>query len=180
MTATVCPRQRRPGRRDRRSGAAAVEFAMVAFPFFFMIFAVMQLGLLFVMDSVLENATLQTARLIRTGEASASQRNLSSAQFKAELCSRMSVFAGECDGRVSVDVREVPSFRNQTLPNPVAAGQFNESSLNYTNGNPSTLTLVRVWYRQPLIAPTMFQALSRLSSGDTLLTVTTAFRSEPY
>lgn len=150
---------------------------MVALPFFFMIFAVMQLGLLFVVDSVLENATLQAARLIRTGEAST--RNLTPAQFKTELCSRMSVFSAECTSRATVEVRTIAQFRNQTLPDPVVNGQL-PTSPPYTNGAASSLILIRVWYKQPLIAPTMFQAMSRLSTGETLLSVTTAFRSEPY
>lgn len=164
-------------RKTHRSGVAAIEFAMVALPFFFMIFAVMQLGLLFVIDSVLENATLSAARLIRTGEAST--RNLTAAQFKTELCSHMSVFSTECASRATVDVRTITQFRNQTLPDPVVNGQL-PANPPYTNGTTSSLILVRVWYKQPLIAPTMFQAMSRLSSGETLLSMTTAFRTEPY
>ncbi|QTN20907.1 pilus assembly protein [Brevundimonas sp. AJA228-03] len=164
-------------RRPPRSGVAAVEFAMVALPFFFLIFAVMQLGLLFLVDAILENATLQAGRLIRTGEAAT--RNLSAGQFKAELCSKMSVFASECSSRATVEVREIAQFRNQTLPDPVVNGEL-PTSPPYTNGTTSSLILIRVWYRQPLIAPTMFQAMSRLSSGDTVLSATTAFRSEPY
>lgn len=170
---------RKTGRgRQRRSGAAAVEFALVAFPFFFLIFAVLQLALLFIVDSMLENATLQTARLVRTGEAV--DRTLSRDQFKAELCSHMSVFAAECPRRVVVEIRELPQFRSQSLQNSIANGALDQASLPYTNGKPSTLMLVRVWYKQPLVAPTMFQALSRLSTGETVLGVTTAFRSEPY
>ena len=40
----------------RREGAAAVEFAMVAIPFFLMIFSILELGVVFVLDSVLETA----------------------------------------------------------------------------------------------------------------------------
>jgi Flp pilus assembly protein TadG len=164
--------------RKPRSGTAAVEFALVVFPFLFMVFAILQLGLVFVIDSVLENATLETSRLIRTGEAV--NRNLSAASFKTELCSRMSVFSSECASRAYVDVRELPQFRNQTLTSPIVNGSVSQGTMTYTNGAASRLMLVRVWYRQPVIAPTMFQALSRLSSGDMLLSVTTAFRTEPY
>ncbi len=150
---------------------------MVALPFFFLIFAVMQLGLLFVIDAMLENATLQAGRLIRTGQATT--RNLSPAQFKTELCSKMSVFSSDCADNATVEVREIAQFRNQTLPDPVVNGQL-PSAPPYTNGRTSSLILIRVWYKQPLIAPTMFQAMSRLSSGETILSATTAFRSEPY
>lgn len=172
------PAPRKSGPRPRRSGVAAVEFALIATPFFFLLFAILQLAFLFLLDSLLENATLQTARLVRTGEAV--DRGLTREQFKSRLCARMSVFAAECPDRLVVEIRELPQFRNQTLQNPVVNGVLSESSLPYTNGQASTLMLVRVWYKQPLFAPTLFQAVSRLNSGETLLNVTTAFRSEPY
>ncbi len=150
---------------------------MIALPFFFLVFAVMQLGLLFLIDAILESATLQAGRLIRTGEAAT--RNLSAGEFKTELCSRMSVFSSECSSRATVEVREIAQFRNQTLPDPVVNGEL-PASPPYTNGTTSSLILIRVWYKHPLIAPKMFQSLSRLSSGETLLSATTAFRSEPY
>ena len=45
-----------PRKRHRREGAAALEFAFVALPFFVMIFAMLELGMAFVLDSMLENA----------------------------------------------------------------------------------------------------------------------------
>ena len=165
-------------RRRHRSGVAAVEFALVAAPFFFPIFAILQLALLFVIDALLENATLQTARLIRTGEAV--DRGLDREQFKAALCADMSLFAGGCSDRLVVEVRELTQFRDPPPQNPVVDGVLSEASLPYTNGQAGSLMLVRVWYKQPLFVPTLSQAVSRSGSGEVLLNVTTAFRSEPY
>lgn len=179
MPTSPLPLVRKTGRRrGHRSGVAAVEFAFVAAPFFFLIFAIMQIAFLFLLDSLLESATMQTARLVRTGEAF--DRSLTQAQFESELCARMSVFEAECPNRLSVDIREIPQFRNQTLPNPVVNGVLNEAGLAYTNAQASSLVVVRVWYRQALFVPTLSQAVSRPESGDLLLNVTTAFRSEPY
>ncbi|MDI1327042.1 MAG: pilus assembly protein [Brevundimonas sp.] len=159
-----------------RDGSAAVEFGMVALPFFMMMFAILELGLVFVTDSVLENAAIETGRLIRTGQASA--QNMTAAQFKTSLCSRMSIFASDCDARASVDVRVIPQFA-VTPPDPMAGGTFDTGSLTYANGNPGDLILVRVWYRQPLLTTFLGQGLSRLSDGAAMLTATTAFRNEP-
>ena len=71
---------------------------MVAFPFFFMLFAIMEVGLIFVTDSILENATIETGRLIRTGQAANS--SLTAAQFKTSLCSRMSIFSSDCPSQI--------------------------------------------------------------------------------
>ncbi|RYF95889.1 MAG: pilus assembly protein, partial [Caulobacteraceae bacterium] len=74
---------RRARRRGAREGSAAIEFAMVALPFCFMMFAVLEIGLVFVIDSVLENAVIETGRLVRTGRAQA--QGLDATTFKTSL-----------------------------------------------------------------------------------------------
>ncbi len=144
-----------------------------------MLFGIMEIGLVFVTDSVLDNATAESARLVRTGEASAS--SMTGAQFKTQLCNRMSIFSGDCPSRASVDVRTLPQFRNATPPDPMTSGTtFDESVLTYVTGQPGDLVLVRVWYRHPLVTPFLAQALSRLKDGNARLMATTAFRNEPY
>src|SRR5690606_25010801 len=75
-------------------GSAAIEFAMVALPFLFMLFAILELVVVFMLDSVLDNATVETGRLVRTGQASAA--GMTATQFKTSVCARMSIFAGDC------------------------------------------------------------------------------------
>ena len=50
-------------RRFRRAekGATAVEFAMVAAPFFFLLFAMIEIAAVFFTSTVLENAVLESA-----------------------------------------------------------------------------------------------------------------------
>jgi len=170
---------RRSRHRQHRQGASAVEFAMVAAPFFFMLFAILELGMVFVTDSVLENAMMETGRLVRTGRADV--ETIDEAEFKEELCGRMSVFAADCADRANIDVREIPQFRDPTLPDPLEDGEtFDESKLDYDIGDPGSLMLVRVWYEQPLITPFLSKSLSELDDRTMLMTVTTAFRNEPY
>ena len=149
---------------------------MVALPFCLMMFAILELGLVFVTDSVLENATIETSRLVRTGQASA--QSMTAAQFKTSLCSRMSIFGPDCATRATVDVRVIPQF-NTVPPDPMAGGTFSTAALTYANGSPGDLVLVRVWYRQPLLTTFLAQGLSRLNDGAAILTATTAFRNEP-
>lgn len=149
---------------------------MVALPFCLMIFAIMELGMVFVTDSILENATIETGRLVRTGQAKA--QGMDAARFKEGVCSRMSIFASDCPSRLSIDVRVIPRF-NTTPPDPMAGGSFNEGSLSYANGQAGDLILVRTWYRQTLLTTFMSQGLSRLKDGTIRLSSTTAFRNEP-
>lgn len=150
---------------------------MVALPFCLMMFAILELGLIFVTDSVLANATMETGRLVRTGQASAQGMNATT--FKAALCGRMGVLSADCPGRASIDVRVIPQF-NSVPPDPMSGGTFNEGSLTYCNGQPGSLVLVRVWYRVPLLTSFMSQGLSRLNDGTVRMQATTAFRNEPF
>lgn len=169
-------RRRRGGWRNR-DGSAAIEFAMVAFPFFLMMFALLELGLVFVVDSVLANATFETGRLVRTGQASAA--SMTAEQFEADLCSRMNVFSADCTDRISIDVRVIPAF-TAPLPDPMEDGEtFDESKLTFNYGTYGDLILVRVWYRHPLYTTFLSQGLSRLNDGSARLMSTTAFRNEP-
>lgn len=169
----------RPRGRDllgNRDGSAAVEFALVAMPFCFMIFAIFEVALIFTLDSVLENAAIDTGRLVRTGQASA--QGMTAAQFKSELCSRMSVFSDDCTTSATIDVRVIPQF-NTTPPDPLAGEGFDPGGLTYANGNPGDLVLVRVWYQHPLLTTFLSQGLSQVGDRTAVLTATTAFRNEP-
>ena len=162
-----------------RDGATAVEFAMVLLPFSFMMFAILELGLVFVVDSALANATMESGRLIRTGQARAA--NMTPEQFRDDLCGRMSAFSADCDERVRIDVRVIPAF-GAPVPDPMEDGiSFDESELDFDYGTFGSPVLVRVWYKQPLMTTFLSQGLSRLSTEQhsARLMAATAFRNEP-
>ena len=159
-----------------RDGSAAVEFGLVVLPFCVMVFAIIEVALIFTLDSVLENAAIETGRLVRTGQASA--QGMTAAQFKTRLCSKMSIFAADCPARATVDVRVIPQF-NTAPPDPLAGEGFDPSGLSYANGNPGDLILVRVWYQHPLLTSFLSQGLSSVGDRTAMLTATTAFRNEP-
>ncbi len=152
---------------------------MVAAPFFFMLFAILELGLVFVTDSTVENAVLETGRLVRTGQAQTAA--MSAQGFKDEVCERMSLLATDCDNRTTIDVRVIDQFRDVNPPDPMADGEtFDDSELVFEAGDPGSLILIRVWYEQPLITPFLSEGLSRLDNGKMVMTATTTFRNEPY
>ncbi len=155
-----------------------MEFALVATPFFFLLFAIMELAMLFVVSAVLENATMDTSRLIRTGIVE--HEGITRAAFKTELCSKLGVLAHDCEKRTDIDVRIIPQFRQTPPPDPLASGSMDKNQLEYLPGSPGSLVLIRVWYSMPLVTPMLSQAVSRLNSGDAVVSVATAFRNEPY
>ena len=164
-----------------REGAAAVEFALVALPFFVLILAILEIAVVLTVSALLETATMNSGRLVRTGQVS---KTMTQAEFKAEICARMMVFSSQCMGRLYLDVRPVDTFSNPLVPDPIdkdGQGQtvFDESKTSFQPGQARDLMMVRVWYRQPTLTPFLNQAMSRVS-GDSLLHATSAFRNEPY
>src|SRR5690606_26334632 len=73
-------------RRDQ-SGATAVEFALVAIPFFALMFAILQTALVFFAGQAMETAVANAARLIRTGQAQ--QQGLTAEEFKEQICTQI-------------------------------------------------------------------------------------------
>ncbi|WP_162998095.1 TadE/TadG family type IV pilus assembly protein [Brevundimonas lutea] len=170
--------RRRVARMKRREGATAVEFAMVALPFFFMMFAVLELGLVFVLDTTLENAVIDTGRLVRTGQAQAS--GMTRTQFEEKVCERMTVFASGCGDQLDLDVRIIPQFGGANPPEPIIDGEFDSTGLRFESGEAGDIILVSAWYRHPLLTPFLSQALARMDGNTAVLTATTAFKNEPF
>lgn len=165
-------------RKRAREGSTAVEFAMVALPFFILLFGILEVGLLLLLDAVVETAVSDTGRLVRTGQAQ--QQAFTPSAIKQKMCERMSVFAADCPTRAFIDVRVVDNFSTPIAPDPLASGVFDQSKLTYQPGGPGDRILVRIWYEQPIATPFIAQALSRTTDDKVLLTTSLAFRNEPY
>lgn len=166
----------RRARRDR-SGATAVEFALVAAPFFFLLFAMIETAAVFFTSTVLENAVLETAREIRTGQAQAA--GMTRSGFQTEICERIEV-VGNCD-RLEFDVRVFNGFDTVDQSSPVQEdGSLDTASFGWDPGGAGDIVLVRVFYRWSLLTPNFGGALSNMSGNQRLLSAATVFRNEPF
>src|ERR1700749_53165 len=74
-------------------GAAAVEFALVATPFFVLLFGVIELGLVLMAQVDLENAMANATREIRTGitqsATTSATQTIQNTNFGIEVCKNM-------------------------------------------------------------------------------------------
>ena len=163
--------------RDRR-GAAAVEFAFVAGPFIFLLMALIELGLLFVVDALFHDATSQAGRLIRTGQA---QGAMSVEQFRTEICSRMSVFSAECEDKLIVDVRVIDQFMGESGPQlgTDEDGAIDQSDLRFVMGGPRSIILVTAWLPRNVFSPLLAKGHEQVGR-QRVLTAATTFRNEPF
>jgi Flp pilus assembly protein TadG len=163
----------------KNDGAAAVEFAIVAVPFFAILFAIIELAFVFWAGQVLETAVHDTSRLVMTGQAQ--KQNFDQARFKTELCARvLGLFS--CDAGMIIDVRTSGAFATANLGKPAfkANGQVDDTGFQYQTGGPGDIVVVRVMYEWPLFVRTFGLDLADTPSGRRLLMSAVAFRNEPY
>ncbi|WP_297730773.1 TadE family protein [uncultured Maricaulis sp.] len=158
-------------------GATAVEFAMIAAPFFFLLFAMIEIAAVFFTGTVLENAVLEAARKIRTGEAQTG--GMSQAGFRQEVCDLISAVA-DCDN-LDIDVQVFEDFDNVDQSSPIEGdGSMDSGNFGWDPGDAGDIVLVRVFYRWSLMTPNFGGALSNMENNQRLITAATVFRNEPF
>lgn len=166
-------------RRNRR-GSAAVEFALVAPLFFCMLFAILETAIVFFAGQLLENATLESARLILTRQAQ--NASMTEADFKQNLCDRIKVMFN-CQGNLgnlTVDITSFAPGASITISDPIVAGSFT-GTFSYTlppSGSPNTI-VVRAFYQWPLFVTRLGYDIGNLNGSKRLLSATAAFHVEP-
>ena len=160
-------------------GATAVEFSIVALPFLMLLFAVLELGLIFMISTSLEDSTGDVARRIRTGEMQTT--GVTAASFKQQLCDEI-ILLNDCATRLKVDVRTFDQFDDMDeIEDPInEEGEFDDSATTFQPGGAEDIVLVRAYYKWTLITPLMNESLQSLSDGSRLITASVAFRNEPY
>jgi Flp pilus assembly protein TadG len=158
-----------------RRGSTAVEFALVSIPFFSMLFAIIETALMFFVGQMLDTATSQASRLIRTGQAH--QSGMSQTQMAERICQGM-VNLIDCDTNLHLDVRTYASFGAVDLGSPLDAnGDFN--NLQYNIGQTSQIVVVRAFYTWPAFFKVLGSGAT-LSDGRYVLASVVAFRNEPF
>jgi len=156
--------------------SAAVEFAMVALPLFTMIFAVMELSLVFLISISLEDSASTMARQIRIGAITAPGASVTSTtstaldltDFKAKLCTYiLLVPSTNCSKQIQVDIQpfaNFTSYASSTPPNPISGQTFNSSGLCYASGLSGQVVLMRVYYLWPLLTPFLLNGLENVTT----------------
>jgi len=162
---------------DKR-GIAAVEFAMIAMPFFFLIFGLLEVCAIFIMTTVLEHGLNEASRQIRTGQAQ--EAGFGAVAFKNAVCSELFDLL-DCEGNLTLDVKTFADFGSTDNPSPInGSGDFDSSDFDYSPGGANEIVVVRAFYEWDLFTPVMSAPLANLKDGKRLLQSTIAFRNEPF
>lgn len=169
-----------------RRGATAVEFAFVALPFLTLLFAVLELGLVFLVSTTLQNAADAAGRKIRTGELQNSGGTR--ATFKSAICADMAWLGSDCANNLKVEVQKYANF--DAMMNTDAAGNKYVRGPTITNGEvqdgawepggAEDIILVRAYYTWTLFTPLLNSGLPNLGDNKRLISTTVTFRNEPW
>jgi TadE-like protein. len=163
--------------RRNRGGSTAVEFALVAPIFFGLLFAILELAMVFFASQVLETVTQDSARVIMTGQAQ--NASFTQAQFKNLVCSKV-VAMFDCVNGISIDVQSYSAFASVSITDPIDAGKNFVPPNNYLPGGPGDVVVVRLFYQWPLFVTGFGFNLANVGTNKRLLTATAAFQNEPY
>jgi Flp pilus assembly protein TadG len=166
---------------DGRGGASAVEFAIIALPFLMLVFGIMEISMIYLVSTTLDNATVDVARQIRTGAfQNGATANQTEAYFQSEICNELSWLGSNCSSNLYIDVRTFSSFNTMTQPSPIQSGKVTQANLQFSPGNAGDIVMVRAFYQWTLIAPALDGMVATMNGGSTLLTATSTFKNEPY
>jgi Flp pilus assembly protein TadG len=169
--------RKRRFRRDQ-NGSAVVEFAFVIVPFLACMFAIIEVGLIFLAGQVLETSVADASRLILTGQAQGAGFDANA--FKNRVCTTSVQALFKCDA-IKLDVRTVDNFSSADLSAPVnASNQLDTQDFTYDPGKQCQIVVVRVVYEWPTFVSKFGLDMATLADGKRLLMATTAFRNEPY
>ncbi|WP_428427066.1 TadE/TadG family type IV pilus assembly protein [Pararhizobium sp.] len=172
-----------------KSGTSAIEFALLALPFMVVIFASLETFAAFTGEQLLANATETMARKVRTGEITSST---SQEDFRKAFCAEISVLMtcsateAKTPSKLFIDVRSFADFSKIPSTLPRKNGDLDTSGFAFAPGGPTTITIVRAYYRWEVITDLVRPYITNLRPAgssmpkDYLMVATAAFRTESY
>jgi len=182
-----------------KSGSSAIEFSLLAIPFFVIVFASLETFAAFTGEQLLANATDTMARKIRTGEITfglGRTTDKSEAEFRQLFCNEISIMmtcnADEVNkaNKLFIDVRSFADFSKIPTSVPrkgnVPDGDLDTAGFKYAPGGPTTVNIVRAYYRWSVTADLVRPYITNLRPAgssmpnDYLMVATAAFKNENF
>jgi Flp pilus assembly protein TadG len=162
-------------------GSAAVEFAMVSFPFFYVLGAVLEIGLMLFTEYALQASVQEASRLIRTGQAQ--KAGMSGDAFKSKVCETAGIII-DCMGKTSINVNSLASFSALDSASPdltdVGPDAGGAPTNSFNAGAASTSTSIIVTYDWDFVLPFM-EVFGNIEGGKKRRLIGfSVFRNEPF
>lgn len=167
--------------RDER-GVTAIEFGILALPFFTIIFAIIETAIMFLGTQVLDGAVEEASRKVRTGEANA--YNL--AQFRTLMCGYTFGLFGNCSN-IQLKIEVISSFTSANTNPSVETCTTTPTATctwtivqGYAPGASRDVVQVSAYYRWPLMVVLPYFNLKNQPDNYRLISAIRVFRNEPF
>jgi Flp pilus assembly protein TadG len=167
--------KRRTGFLADQRGALAIEFAILALPFFALVGAIMETAEVFLASQLLDSAVQDASRQIRTGEDQSQDFDLG--KFRTQVCDGLfGLF--NCDN-LEIKVNTVTDFADATASVPATPADLAKWT-SYEPGTGSDIVMVQVYYKWPVILNFGGFSLATSPDGTHLMGAVRVFENEPF
>ena len=163
----------------RNEGVVAVEFALIALPFFILLMGMIEIALYFAAGTVLEGGAAAASRTIRTGQAQLSADP--ETVFEEALCNHVSRMLN-CD-RIQYEVIHVEdgTFAGAETYAPQFDADGNLIPAGFSTGNSNDVVMVRALYRYAFLTPFIGTMMTGGVGDNTMVHMAVSvLRAEPY
>ena len=172
--------------RDRR-GATAIEFGLLAIPFFLLVFAILESCISFAAQEVMANATDNTARRLRTGQDKAA--NVDANSVRKMICDQIQIIVSrDCPG-LKIDLRTFDTFAQAAQAGfwikdgnieLTYSGTKDAKQFVVEPGRSMSKNMLRVFYAWPVMTDLMAKTMANLDGGKTLHYASAIWQNEPF
>jgi hypothetical protein len=169
--------------RDER-GVTAIEFGILALPFFTIVFAILETAIVFLAMQVLDSAVEDASRLIKTGRAQTSGYNMTN--FRQVMCEYTFDLFGDCS-QIKIQIKEITDFSSVTTTPPVTCTPtLNPTTCSisltedYLPGGGGKIIQIQAYYRWPLVIALPWFNMKNQPDNYRLIGATRVFRNEPF
>jgi Flp pilus assembly protein TadG len=182
-----------------QDGAAAIEFAILAIPYFMIVFAIIETFVAFTAEQMVSNAVENISRQLKTGQITVGlgrSTDKTQTEFRKIFCDDIAIVISCSAQEIStpdklfLDVRSFTSFANipTSIPRKSTAtyADIDTTSFDYKPGGPKSINMVRAYYRWQIITDLVRPYITNIRPSDSsipsyfLIVATSAFQNEDY
>jgi len=159
-----------------RKGSAAIEFAILALPFFVVIFAIAEIAVMYFVDSGLDAAVHKAVRQVRVGVAKTG--NWDVVKFKEAVCSELS-FSFGCSTKLKVRAIVITNMASINKASPISGGNLNVTE-DFDLGDSGSYVLVQAFLPWDPTFKLYSLSSAQLSDGSYVLGTSEVIKNEPF
>lgn len=159
-------------------GVTAIEFGILALPFFAVIAAILETSMSFLGAQILDSGVDISVRELRTGQIQSSGDNTMS-HYRSVLCDHLyGLF--DCS-QLHIDVQKITDFSSATMGSPIDPDDGTWTlAENYHPGDGSDIVMVKVYYKWPTLLDFYNFNLANTPDGKQLLSAVRVYKNEPF